>query len=207
MCGATSAQTQLQTEEMQTLQQYDSMMQTQYANQQGLYKQVNSVLQPILAAGPDQKGFSQDEENTLNAQAVEGTAENYAGASKAVNESIAAEGGGNEAITTGGAAELKGEIAASAAQTESGQETQIQEANYQAGQQNFQNAEQGEMAVASGENPLGYAGAVTNQENATSNTANEIAQEDNSWINAAIGAAGSIGGAVVGENPGGIFGG
>lgn len=199
MCGATTAQTNLQNEEFQTLQQYDTMMAQQYQDQQGLYKSVNSILAPILAKGPSQKGFSQEEENTLNAQAVEGTAENYAGASQAINESLAGEGGGNEAISTGGQAALKAGIAESAAKEESAQETQIQEANYQQGESNFQNAEEGEMAIAAGENPLGYANAVTNQENVTGNTANEIASEDNSWINAAIGAAGAIGGGFAGD--------
>ena len=114
---------------------------------------MSSVLDPILKAGPNQEGFSTAEENTLNSQAVEGTAENYAGAAKAVNEEMAGEGGGNAPITTGGQTQLKEEVAQSAANTESGQETQIQEQNYQTGRENFLNAEQGEMAIAAGENP------------------------------------------------------
>lgn len=199
MSGPTAAQNQLQEEDFATLQQYDQEQQQQYGNQTALYNQVNSVLSPILAKGPSQQGFSEGELNTLNSQAVEGTAENYAGAARAVNESLAAEGGGNEDITTGGQAELKASVAEGAAQSESQQETGIQEADYQQGNANFQNAEQGEMAVASGENPLGYAGAVTNSENAAGNEANAIASEDNQWISAALGAAGSIGGGLAGD--------
>lgn len=199
MCGATGAQQQLQEEDIQTLQQYDQEQQTQYANQTALYAQVNSVLAPILKAGPNQQGFSTPELNDLNAQAVEGTAENYSAAAKAVNENLAAEGGGNAPITTGGQAQLKQEVAEGAAQSESQQETQIQQADYQTGQQNFQNAEEGEMAVASGENPLGYANAVTSSENAAGNEANAVASEDNSWISAALGAAGAIGGGFAGD--------
>lgn len=206
MCGATSAQNNLQAEDLQTLQEYNSAFQQQYGNQQAIYGNVTSVLDPILKAGPNQQGFSTAEENTLNSQAVEGTAENYAGAAKAVNEQIGAEGGGNTPISTGGQTELKEEVAQSAANTESGEETQIQEQNYQTGRQNFENAVSGEMAVASGENPIGYEEAATGQANATGNEANAIAQENNSWYNAALGAAGSIGSAVVSENPGDIFG-
>jgi hypothetical protein len=191
---------------MQTLQDYNSAFQQQYANQQAIYGKVSSVLDPILAAGPNQTGFSTGEENTLNSQAVEGTAENYAGAAKAVGEETAAEGGGNTPISVGGQTQLKQEVANSAAQTESGEETQIQEQNYATGRENFQNAEEGEMAIASGENPLGYEGAATNQANATGSEANAIASENNSWYNAAIGAAGSIGSSVISENPGDIFG-
>jgi hypothetical protein len=205
MCGATSAQDQLQQEDMETLQQYDQMQQQQYANQQQLYATVNSVLQPILKAGPSQQGYSAGEFNNLNAQAVEGTAENYQGAAKAVNEQLAGEGGGDEFAPSGGQAQLKEEVAQGAAQEESGQESQILESDYATGRSNFQNAEEGEMAIASGENPLGWAGAVTSSEGAAGTQAEQIASEDNSWENALIGAAGSIGTAVVGENPGGIF--
>jgi hypothetical protein len=206
VCGATSAQNNLQQEDLETLQEYNSAFQQQYANQQAIYGKVSSVLDPILAAGPNQQGFSTAEGNTLNSQAVEGTAENYAGAAKAVNEATAAEGGGNSPISVGGQTELKEEVANSAAQTESGEETQIQEQNYATGRQNFENAEEGEMAIASGENPLGYEGAATSQASVTGNEANAIASENNSWYNAALGAAGSIGSAVVNQNPADIFG-
>jgi hypothetical protein len=207
MCGATGAQNQLQQEDMSTLQDYNSMLQQQYANQGAIFSKVSSVLDPILNAGPNQKGFSTAESNTLNAQAVEGTAENYAGAAKAVGEQTAAEGGGNNPLPSGAQTQLKQQVANSAAETESGEETQIAEQDYETGRQNFQNAEQGEMAIASGEDPLGYAGAVTSSEGAAGTEANQIAEENNSWYNAAIGAAGSIGSAVVSENPGDIFGG
>lgn len=206
MCGATGAQTTLQDAQMQELQTYDTMMKQQYANQQGIYQQVGSVLAPIVAKGPNQEGFSDEERNTLNASAVEGTATNYAQASRALNEKLSAQGGGNMPITTGGETQLQAEMAASAASTESGEETQIKEADYQQGYSEFENAEEGEMAIASGENPLGWAGATTNAGEAAGTTANQIASENNSWINAALGAAGSISSAVVGENPHDIFG-
>lgn len=201
MCGATAEQKNLENEDAATLQQYDQMMQTQYANQTALYSKVNAVLSPILQAGPNQEGFSTAEKNNLNAQAVEGTAENYQSAAKAVNENLAGEGGGNSPLPTGGQEELKEQTAESAAQEESRQESEIEGADYQQGYSEFQNAEEGEMAIASGENPLGYAGAVTNQANATGNEANSIAQEDNSWVSAALGAAGSIGAAAIGKIP------
>lgn len=199
MCGATQAQTQIQTEQIQQMQDYDNMMKQQYAGQQQIYGQVNSVLQPILQAGPNQEGFSSAEKENLNAQAVEGTAENYKDAAQAVGGQLAAEGGGNVPITTGGGAEIKAEIAQSAAQTQSSEESQIQQADYSQGFNEFQNAENEEMGVAAGENPLGWAGATTSAGSAASSTANQIATENNSWINAALGAAGAIGGGLAGD--------
>lgn len=192
MC-ATGAQKQVQAQDLATMQEYDQMMQKQYANQQDIYNMVNGVLQPILKAGPSQEGFSAAEKANLNATAVEGTAENYAGAAKAVNEQLAAEGGGNTAITSGAAAQLKAGVAQSAAEQQSKQESQIEEADYATGRQNFLNAEQGEMAVAAGENPLGYAGALNQSHEIAGNEANAIQQADTGWESAVIGAAGSIG--------------
>jgi len=206
VCGATSTQNNLQAEDMQTLKDYNSAFQQQYANQQGLFNGITSVLTPIFNKGPNQQGFSTAEENTLDSQAVEGTAENYAGAAKAVNEQIGAEGGGNTPLSTGGQTELKEEVAQSAANQESSEETQIQEQNYATGRENFQNAESGLMAVASGENPLGYEEGATSQANATGTVANQIASENNSWYSAAMGAVGSTGSSVISENPGDIFG-
>lgn len=206
MCGATDAQNQLQSEDMQTMQDYDAAFQQQYANQGAIYSKVKSVLDPILSKGPNQEGFSDAEKNNLDAQAVAGTASNYSAAAKAVGEGIAAEGGGNAPISSGAADQLKEETAQSAAKNESDQETQITAADYTAGREEFQNAEQGEMSIASEENPLGYASATTSQGEATGTVANQIAQEDNSWYTAALGAAGGIAGHVIDQNPANIFG-
>ena len=192
MC-ASGAQDTIQSEDIQTMKDYDAEQQQQYANQTALYSQVKSVLDPILNAGPNQQGFSAAELNTLNAQAVEGTAENYSAAGKAVGENLAAEGGGANPLPSGAQTQLKQQVANSAAEEESSEETQIQGANYQTGRENFTNAEQGEMAIAAGENPLGYASATTNAESTAGSEANAIAQENTSWINASIGAVGAIG--------------
>jgi hypothetical protein len=190
MC-ASGAQTQLQTEQMDAYTQAQQMTAQEYADQQAIYAPMAAQFQSIFALGPNQKGFSDAETNTLNAQAVEGTAENYSSAARAVGESMAAEGGG-EGLPTGAAEQLKQEVANSAAKTESGQETQIQEADYTQGYQDWLNAGSGLESIAAGMNPLGYENAATSSGSAASTTAKDIASEDNSWINAALGAGGSI---------------
>lgn len=206
MCGASGQQTQVENEQNQFFQQMMTQQSQVYSEDQGILQQMQSIYAPILAKGPNQQGFSASELNSLNTTATEGTAQNYEQAAKAVNENIAAEGGGDTYLPSGAATQLKAETAAASAQQESGEEQQITQANYQQGYNEWQNAAQGLSTVAGDLNPVGYSGAATGAGSATSSTANEIAQENNSWLNAAIGAAGSIGGAVVGENPGGIFG-
>jgi hypothetical protein len=205
MCGATGAQYQLQQEQIDAYQEAQNLMQEQYANQQAIWSQMSPMFEKIFALGPSQEGFSAAETNTLNAQAVEGTAENYEQAAKATNEQEAAVGGGNAYMPSGGAAQLKEEVATSAAQSESQQETQIKEADYQQGYQEWLNAGEGLQAIAAGENPLGYEQGATSAGGAASETANQIASEQNSWINAALGAAGGVASSVISENPGGVF--
>ena len=207
MCGATGAQVQLEQKEADFYTNAIDMSKTTFAEQQALYQQLSSEYAPILAGGPNQMGYSQDELNTLNAQAVNGTAQNYNQAAKAVNESLAAEGGGNSPLTNGAQTQLKAETAASAASQESSEETQILESGYQQGYTEFTNATGALEAVAAGYNPTGFESGANSAGSAAGTTANQIAQENNSWVNAAIGAAGSLGSAVVNENPGGIFGG
>ena len=207
MCGGpTAAQTQLQDEQAAFYRQAIQESSQTYGEDQQLLAQVQAIYDPILAKGPNQEGFSAEELANLNAQAVEGTATNYSSAAKAVNEKMAAEGGGDIAIPSGGQLQLQQEVANSAASQESSQENQILEADYQQGYNEFTQAGQMIMAASGQLNPTAYSGAATNAGSAASTTANEIAQEQNSWINAAIGAAGSIGSAVVEQNPGGIFG-
>jgi hypothetical protein len=205
MCGATGAQYQLQQEQIQAYQQAQQMTAEEYANQQAIYAPMEAQFQAIFALGPNQEGFSPAENATLTSQAVSGTGQNYEQAARAVNEQEAAVGGGNAYTPSGGAEQLKEEVATSAAQSESQQETQIKEAGFQQGYSEWQAAGEGLMSIAAGDNPLGYEQAETGAGSAAANTANQVAQEQNSWINAALGAAGSIGSAVTEENPGGIF--
>ena len=197
--GASRAQNQLQAEQLAGYQQAQQMTAEQYADQQAIYAPMEKQFQSIFAAGPNQQGFSTAETNDLNAQAVQGTAANYSAAAKAVGNSMAAEGGGDAYTPSGGADEIKQEVANSAAGQESQQETQIQEANYQQGYNEWGAAAGGLESIAAGENPLGYENAATSSGSAAGTTAEQIAQEDNSWINAAIGGAGAIGAGFAGD--------
>ncbi len=192
MC-ATGGQNTLATEQLAAYQQAQQMTATEYADQQAIYGPMAKQFQSIFDMGPSQEGFSTDEKNTLNSQAVAGTAQNYSQAAKAVGENLAGEGGGSEELPTGAQAEIKQQVANSAAATESGQETQIAEADYNQGHQNWQEAGAGLESIAAGENPLGFENAETSSGSAAETTEEQIAQEDNSWINAALAAAGTVG--------------
>lgn len=199
MSGPTAAQSNLQDQQAAFYQQATQEASTTYGEQQELLGKIRSIYDPILAKGPNARGFSAGEKADLDAGAVNQTASNYAGASKAVNENLAAEGGGNLALPTGAQTQLKAEVAASSADTESNEESQIDQADYAEGARQFGQATSAEENVSGQYNPLGYESNATSAGAAEGVTANQIAQESNSWQNAVIGAVGSIGGGLAGN--------
>lgn len=194
MSGPTQQQEQLGDAQLAAYQQAAQLTQEQYANQQAIYGPMTAQFQSIYAKGPGQKGFSDEENADLNAQAEEGTAENYGNAARAVGETTAARGGGTNPLPGGADSAIQSNIATSAAQEESQQENQIESANYAQGYNEWENAGQGLQSIATGENPLGYEQNETGAGQAAGTTASQIASEDDSWLNAALGAAGNAAG-------------
>lgn len=201
MSGPTAAQENLQNEQAQFYAQGVQQATTTFGEQQQLLAQIKSVYDPILAKGPNQEGFSESELQDLNAGAVEGTARNYTNAAKATNEALAARGGGNSGLTSGGEDQLAEEVGSSSAEEESNEEAQIRKADYDQGYSEFQQATSAEEDVSGQYNPIGESGAATGAGSAEEKTNSDIASESNSWVNAAIGAAGSLGAAGIGKIP------
>jgi hypothetical protein len=195
MCGPTGQQIQLGDEEMQAYQQAMQLTQQQYGNQQAILQPMAQQFQSIFDKGPNQEGYSQGEQDTLNSQVLAGTAENYQQAATAVNESEAAQGGGNIPLPSGAQLSRREQVAESAAQEESREETGVREAGYTQGLQEYESAAAGLGEVAGAENPLGYESAETSSGGTANEEENTIASEQNSWVNAAIGAVGSVAGA------------
>jgi hypothetical protein len=193
VCGPSAAQTNISNEQQEFFSTLTSEATQTYGEDQGILSQLTSAYEPILARGPNQQGFSTSEVQDLNAQAVEGTAENYSAAAKATNENLASEGGGNNPLPTGAQTQLKSEVAQSAAQEESREESQIQGANYAQGNAEFNQASNALLGTSGQINPLGYAGSATGAGNAAANEANSIEQEENSWLTPVLGAVGAIG--------------
>ncbi len=193
MCGATQAQTNLQDAQTAFYTQATQMAQQQYGEQQSIYLPMKAQFDSIFQKGPNQQGFSASELGNLNSQAVEGTATNYAGAAKAVNDQLASQGGGSDPLPSGAQAEMKQEVANTAAASESQQESTIKSADYTQGYNEWAAAANGLSGIATGTNPVGYMNAATNAGSAASTTANNIATQANSGWNAAIGAVGAIG--------------
>lgn len=198
MSGPTQQQTELGDAQLAAYKQATQLTQEQYGDYKAITGPMVTQLSSIYAKGPDQEGFTAAEKGNLNAEAIEGTAQNYSQAAKAVGEQTAALGGGTNPLPTGAQIQLRQQVANSAAQQESTEESQIEQADYTQGHSDWDAAGAGLQAIAAGENPAGYEAAETGAGSADSSTEAAIASEDDSWLNAALGAAGSIGGMAAG---------
>jgi hypothetical protein len=192
MCGASDSQKNLEAEQADFYKQAMEMTRQQYEHQQAIWGPMAKQFQSIFDKGPNTEGFSEAQKADLTSQVVTGTAQNYKQASEAISESLAAEGG-PAGSGNGAQDQIRASIASSAAAQKSKQELGIEEASYEQGYQEWLQAGQGLTSIAAGENPVGFENAATESGSAASKTANDIATQDNSWINAAIGAAGAIG--------------
>jgi hypothetical protein len=197
MCGgATATQDKLQSEEADFYAKQIESYDTSYANFSALSDTLKKQFEPILAKGPNQRGFDDTERNTLNTQATEGTAQGYAKARAALQEGQAARGGGtsNINITSGGDEQEQEQLAATAAATTSSEKLGITTADYAKGSADYQNAIAGEESLAAGWNPNSFASSANSAGKTASDQANTIAQQQNSVWTSVIGALGGVAG-------------
>lgn len=197
MCGGPSqTQLDLQSEEAQFYKTQIDAYNTAYANFKSIQDTLNEQFAPVLAAGPNQKGFSTEEENDLLSKAKTGTAVNFTHATQAARANVAARGGGNDTtnITSGGAEQLDEEIANTAAATESAEELGVEQADYAAGRSNFDRATAAEENLAQGWNPNTFAGSVDSSAKVANDEANEITKEQQSVWGSVLGGLSGVAG-------------
>lgn len=195
-CGASSQQTETYNQQTQLSQQIMQQGQQVFGSASQVFSDLVSSLAPTVAAGPNQEGFSQAEKSALNSQAITNAGVAYKNAKAATGNAIAAQGGGNTSLTSGANLGIQANLASSASQNTADQLNQINLNDYATGRQNY------DTAVSDLTNSTNVFNAATNADNsATSalngqaNTANQIASQNNSWVNAVTGALGGIAGA------------
>jgi hypothetical protein len=205
MCGASKEQKQISAEQNAFYQQLTQQYATVFGEQQAILATLTKEFEPILSAGPNQRGFSDAERTSLNTTAEEGVARNYEHALRAERENAAAAGGGSELLPSGGQELTEAEYARAGAEQTAAEEQQIEQADYATGRANFYGAEQALAGAAGLLSPVSYAGVANNAGEAASKTAADIAAANNAWMGPVFGAVGGVLGGLAG-NPA-IFGG
>jgi hypothetical protein len=195
-CGASSQQEQIEASQQAYYQTLQSEANTEFQGAMKAFNDLYGVMAPIVAAGPNQLGYSAGQLQNLDTTAVTGTAQAYSGAAQAARQQAAAAGGSNF-VPSGATLQENGIIAGQAAAQEGSELSQIMQSDYAQGNANFFQAS-GDLAAATGTfNPAtAGAGAANTGGSDAANTANQIAQENNSWMQAVSGALGGIAGGV-----------
>lgn len=199
MSGPSSEQLQLQDTQLQFYKAGEARAGQVFNMQQGLLKQMQAVYGPILNRGPNARGLSDAERSDLNAQAIQGTATNYAHAARAVGEQLATRGGGDNPLESGVDQELKQDVALDAAGEQSREQSQIVASDYASGRSEFQDATSALLSASGQLAPDRYYSAATEAGSAAETTANQINQERNSWMAPVFGAIGGVAGGLAGN--------
>jgi len=199
--GASDEQNQLAASQTNFYNQLSQDYGQQFANQSAILSSLQKSLQPIVDAGANQFGYSDDQNNTLKATAIQGTAQQYQNAQQALQNYQASRGGGNMYLPSGVDAQNNAALAATGANQVSSELLGIKNAGYAQGNTNYNNAIAQLGGVAAQYNPNGYAGSAISSGNSAASELNQIQQE-----NAAASPWGAIGG-IVGGAAGNLLGG
>jgi len=177
--GASAGMESLANEQAAFTSQLMGDYAVQFAGQQAILNTLQSTLNPIISAGPNQMGFSAAQLANLNAGAVQGTGQQYAGAKKALAEQQSAAGGGNIPLPSGVASQQQAQLASSSAATASGELMDIQQKGYQQGYNQYEAAIGQLGGVANMMNPTGYAGAANTSGQDAFSSATEVQKMNN----------------------------
>lgn len=178
--GASQQQNDLASSQTAFYNTLQSDQASQFANQQNVLTSLQNTLNPIVSAGPNQYGFNAAETNNLNSSVINNTAGQYASAARQLGAQQAAAGGGNTLLPSGVAAQQQARLAAgSAAQTASGL-TGVQQAGYQQGLNQYNNATAQLSGVAGqyGSGAQGYAGSANTAGSNAGSTLETIQKEN-----------------------------
>ena len=199
MCGPTAAQSSGLAAQQSLQQQLQTEATAAYGDDAGIMQQLSAAYAPIVAAGPNQEGYSPQEEQTLRTQADESTATDYKQAKEATDESLSAEGGGNTEVPSGTKDAIDAGIAEKGAQQRSSEQLGITDADYQQGYQEFSDATGGLLKTSQILSPTGLADVSESAATGADTEANTIAEQANSWEAPVLGAVGAIGGGFAGD--------
>jgi hypothetical protein len=199
-CGATGTQ----EEQLATAQNLSSEMNvdfgTIFGQNQAILSNITSALEPVVAAGPGQYGYSAAEDAAMRSQATENIAQAGRAATDTTRSAMAAEGGGNIYLPSGSQEAVEAGLAAQTAEKQAEAQSAITQAGYQTGRQNFFQAE-GMLAGA----PAGLEEPATGYaKTALSALSGAEAQEDK--VAAANAAPGQMIGGLLGSVAGAFLG-
>jgi hypothetical protein len=191
-----------QAAQTQFYQDLSANYNTDFGQFEGAMTTFQSLVQPIVNAGPGQYGFDPTEDAAIRGSSINADAAAAANSEQAANEQITASNGGAAVTPTGAQEELKEQGDVAAAQKVATDQNTITQAGYQAGQQNYDTALTAEQNALGLMNPNNFASSATSSGNAATgavNAATNAAEASDSWTQIVGGALGGVGTALQGS--------
>ena len=199
VCGPTAAQTQILNQQQGFATQVANQAGSIFGKASTVFNAVTNSLLPTISAGPNTMGFSAGELAARNAGVVSAGAQAAANAKSAIGNANAAQGGGNTGLTAGETTVEGANTTADIAEKTASELNKVQQEGYDAGRQEYNEAIKGAEGSTEVFNPAtSAANAATESLKGAASTANTVAEQQQSWQNAAIGALGGVAGAATG---------
>ena len=200
MCGPSSQENSLQSSSgafsTQLMNNYSQL----FSQQQGVLKGLNASLNPIVAAGPSQNGFSGATVNALDTQAINNAGAAAKNAEQAARTFGAGQGGGaTSGLTSGITNQIQSSIASQQAGNLATSENQISLADEAQGNANYFKALGAQEGVAQMYNPSGAMEGGIGENADSFKQASQITTENNAmgqdiagFLTAGAGSAGQV---------------
>jgi hypothetical protein len=206
MCGPSHQQEQLAGQATSFASTLQSNYNTQFSNQSDVLSKLNQTMSPILAAGPNQQGYSPQELSTLNSRAISNAGGTYKNAAQAVGGQLAGRGG-DSGLTSGVDAQIKAGLASSAAGNASNALNTIQTNNYDVGRDNFYKAAGAQQTLAKLYDPNATGDLANSEGQAAFGEVTKVQDEKNQEQQAIAGGIESIAGIALTGGAGAMGGG
>jgi hypothetical protein len=197
MCGPSTQEKNLAGQSASLSSQLAAEASQNFASQSGILASLNKSLSPIVAAGPNQQGFSAPELASLNTSAINNAGAASRNATQAAQGALAGRGG-DSGLQSGVDAQILGTIKSNSANQLAGAQDQIQQANYATGRQNFFNGVSGQQGLAGLYNPNAYAETATGANASAFKQADTISNEQNAEAATIAGGIAGVAGAGLG---------
>lgn len=196
-CGASGEQKRVFGQQENAFKTLMNQAQTIFGSSSKIFSDLTSSFEPILAAGPGQEGFTAPQMANLKSQAITETGQAYRHAAQAAGERGAAAGGGTALLPSGTTEATRAAIARAGAGQTAQQLANIRTTSAELGRQNWLQAANVLGGAPGVFNPAtSAAGITTGAGEAAANTANQIAQANQSWMGAVSGVLGGVAGGI-----------
>jgi hypothetical protein len=178
MCGPSGNESLINAQQESLANQLSADFNSRFQSQSDLLSKLSSSIKPIIAAGPNQQGFSPAESAALNTQAINSSGAAARNAKQAAGNFSAGQNN-SSGLQSGVQQQIEGSIDSSSANQLATTQNQITQANYNQGRQNYFAGLNALSSVTSQYDPAQFSSQAGQNFSTAFNQADKIQQEKN----------------------------